>query len=149
MKNKSINWIFSISGLSLLASASVYCFARTNPPELLALFQATHPELTTQTELFGSAPSFFYTLAIGLFVGLCASTQKSRQLHCLLWMCLVLILELTQHPIIAGQLVTWLPDTLPVSIWEIIGPYWFRGVFDQHDLLASLVGGGIALITFT
>jgi len=102
VRNTTSLWQLGVATLSLVAALAVYCFARIDPPELLALFQATRPELTTRTELSGSAPSFFYTLAIGLFVGLCASTQKSRQLHCLLWMCLVLILELTQHPIIAG-----------------------------------------------
>ncbi len=144
-RNKPLIFKLSIASLSLFAAVLVYSFTRIYPPELLASIQATHPGLAAQTGLFGSAPSFFYTLALGLFVGICASTQRSRRLHCLLWLSLVLLLESTQHPIIANLMVIWLPNTLPVSAWELIGPYWARGVFDSLDLLATLLGGGIAI----
>jgi len=145
-RNTALTWLVSVASLSLFAAVGVYCFARTSPPEILTSFQAISPALVTQTEIFGSAPSFFYTLALGLFIGLCAATKMSGRLHCFLWLSLVLLLESTQHPLIASLLVTWLPNILPESAWGLVGPYWLRGVFDQHDLLASFVGGMIALI---
>jgi hypothetical protein len=148
-RNKPLIFKLVVASLSLFAAVLVYNFARIYPPEILASIQATHPGLAAQTGLFGSAPSFFYTLALGLFVGLCASTQRSGRLHCLLWLSLVLLLESTQHPLITSLLVTWLPNTLPASAWELVGPYWLRGVFDQHDLLASLIGGIVALVALT
>ena len=147
--NRASILIFAIAGLSLLAAVLVYSLARIDPPAILTAIQATRPGLAAETGLFGSAPSFFYTLALGLFVGLCASTQSSRQIHCLSWIGLVLLLETTQHPVIASLLVEWLPDRLPVSAWEVIGPYWLRGVFDVHDLLASIAGGMLALAVLT
>jgi hypothetical protein len=148
-RNTQLTWRLGIASLSLLVAIAVYIFARIYPPEILVPIQTTHSGLAALTGLFGSAPSFFYTLALGLFVGLCASTLRSGRLHCLLWLSLVLLLESTQHPVIASLLNTWLPNILPVSAWGLVGPYWLRGVFDQHDLLASLIGGVVALITLT
>ena len=148
-RNTALTWLVSVASISLLAAVAVYCFARTSPPEILAPFQAISPALATQTEIFGSAPSFFYTLALGLFIGLCASTKMSGRLHCFLWLALVLLLESTQRPEISNLLVTWLPNVLPVSVWELIGPFWIRGVFDLHDMLASLAGGMVTLIALT
>jgi hypothetical protein len=128
---------------------AVYCFARFFPPELLEPFQATNSILAAQAGFFGSAPSFFYTLAIALFIGACASTLTHARWHCLLWIALVLLLELTQHPAIGEPLSGWLATVLPGSVWEIIQPYWTRGVFDQQDLLATLAGGVIALALLT
>jgi hypothetical protein len=132
-----------IASVSFFAAVLVYSFARIYPPEILASIQATHPGLAAQTGLFGSAPSFFYTLALGLFVGLCASTQRGGRLHCLLWLSLVLLLESTQHPVIASLLVTWLPNTLPASAWELVGPYWLQfrrlilGLQHKRDYLVA------------
>jgi len=38
---------------------------------------------------------------------------------------------------------------LSESITELFGPYWSRGVFDPMDLLATVVGGSIALALIT
>jgi hypothetical protein len=148
-RSAALTRLVSLASISLFAAVAVYCFARISPPELLAPFQAISPALVTQTEIFGSAPSFFYTFALGLLIGLCASTKMSGRLHCLLWLSLVFLLESTQHPAVASLLVTWLPNILPVSAWELVGPYWLRGVFDKHDLLASFAGGMVALIALT
>ena len=148
-RNTAFTCLISVASLSLFAAVGVYCFARTSPPEILTSFQAISPVFAKQTEIFGSAPSLFYTLALGLFIGLCASTKMSGGLHCFFWLSLVLLLESTQHPFIASHLVTWLPDFLPESAWGLVGPYWLRGVFDQHDIMASFVGGMIALIVLT
>ena len=149
MRNAALTRLVCLASLSLLAAMAVYCFARISPPELLKSFQAIIPALARQTAVFGSAPSFFYTLALGLFIGLFASTATRGRLHCLLWLSLVFLLESTQHPTIASLLAAWLPDVLPVSAWELVGPYWLRGVFDWHDLLASFTGGIVALIALT
>ena len=150
-RNKLLVFKLGVASLSLFAAALVYSFARIYPPEILASIQATHLGLVTQTEIFGSAPSFFYTLALGLFIGFCASTKMSGRLHCLLWIAIALCLELLQHRLISYPLVSSLTELLSESTWELVGPYWTRGTFDQLDLLASVIGGSIAmaLLTYT
>ena len=138
-------WRFVIASLSLLAAVAVYSFARFHPPELLESFRATNPILAAQTALFGSVPSLFYTLSIGLLVGACAPTFLGAKLHCLSWIFLALILELSQYPTLAEPVSNWLVIVLPELSGEIVRPYWTRGVFDPLDLLATLVGGYIAL----
>ena len=129
----------------MLAAVAVYCLARIYPPELLTPFQSTIPILAGQAGLFGSSPSFLYIFAIGLVVGSCASTPASARTHCLIWLGLALLLEISQHPVIAEPLVSWLADTLFVSTWEIFGPYWKQGVFDPLDMIATVAGGLAAL----
>jgi len=58
-------------------------------------------------------------------------------------------LELTQHPAVAQPFVALLAEALPESIWELVGPYWIRGAFDQLDLIATVLGGSIALAVLT
>jgi hypothetical protein len=81
-----------------------------------------------------------------LIVGCCASTPASARTHCLIWLGLALLLEFSQHPVIAEPLVSWLADTLFVSAWQVIGPYWKKGVFDPLDMIATATGGLAALI---
>jgi len=142
-------WRLGIAGAALLAAVAIYCLARIYPPQLLAPFKITIPILAGQTGLFGSAPSFFYTFAIGLIVGACASSPSSAKLHCLNWLGLAMLLEISQHPMIAKHLASWLAGTLSVSTWEMISPYWNRGVFDPVDLIATVVGGLAALTILT
>jgi hypothetical protein len=142
---KTLFWRFGIAGTALLAAVAVYCLARIYPPELLTPFQSTIPILAGQAGLFGSAPSFLYIFAIGLVVSSCASTPASARTHCLIWLGLALLLEISQHPVIAEPLVSWLADTLFVSTWEIFGPYWKQGVFDPLDIMATVAGGLAAL----
>jgi len=144
-RNKPLIFKLSVASLSLFAAVLVYSFTRIYPPEILASIQATHPGLAAQTGIFGSAPSFFYTLALGLFIGASASTLTNARVHCLVWIGLAICLELTQHPIFSEHLSTWLAAILSESSWELIGPYWTRGAFDQLDLIATLIGGFIAL----
>ena len=139
----------SIACLGMLAAVSVYCFARLYPPVLLEPFQATYPELAAQTLLFGSAPSFFYTLAVGLLLGACTPTLYNARLHCTLWIGIAVCLELSQHPALAEPLGALLARSLPASTWELVGPYWTRGTFDQLDLVATVLGGAIALAVLT
>jgi hypothetical protein len=139
-------WRLGIAALSFAAALAVYFLARLYPPALLEPFQATQSTLAAQAGLFGSMPSLFFTLGMGLLIGTCTTTQTDARLYCLLWVVLSLILELTQHPIVAVPLSGWLSATLPASAWEIIGPYWIRGFFDLNDLLATLVGGFVALL---
>lgn len=58
-------------------------------------------------------------------------------------------LELTQHPVVAQTLVVLLAEGLPAQAWELVGPYWSRGVFDQLDLVATVLGGSFALAVLT
>ena len=143
---KTMFWRLALAGTALLAAVAVYCLARVYPPELLTPFQSTIPTLAGQAGLFGSAPSFLYVFATGLVVGSCASTPASARTHCLIWLGLALLLEISQHPVIAEPLVSWLENTLIVSSWEFVGPYWSRGVFDPLDMIAT-VAGGLAAFT--
>jgi hypothetical protein len=138
---KTLVWRFSIASAALLSAIAVYCFARFYPPELLESFKATN--------LILAAPSFFYTISIGLLVGICSSTPSGARLHCLLWIGVTLFLELSQYPIVAEPLVTLLAETLSESTWKLVGPYWTRGAFDQLDMLATVVGGALALTLLT
>ena len=146
---KTLFWRFGIAGTALLAAVAVYCLARIYPPEFLTPFQSTIPILAGQVGLFGSAPSFLYMFAIGLVVGSCAATPASARTHCLIWLGLALLLEVSQHPIIAKPLSSWLADTLSISTWVVIEPYWERGVFDPLDMIATVAGGLAALTILT
>ncbi len=87
------SWRLGIATLSLSAAMAVYSLARIHPPAMLESIQLTLPALAAQTALFGSLPSLFYTLAIGLLIGTCASTAYSARLHCSLWLGIALMLE--------------------------------------------------------
>ena len=137
---------FAIVVFSLMAAIAVYLFARFYPPEILDPFQLTDPDLASHIAIFGSAPSFFYTLALGLLIGVCAPTVTSAKVHCLAWVGLALCLELSQYPGIAEPMSIWLYNISSESIGELVAPYWSHGVFDPLDLLATLIGGTIALI---
>jgi hypothetical protein len=137
---------YGIVVFSLMTAIAVYLFARIYPPEILAPFQLSDPDLARHIAIFGSAPSFFYTLALGLLIGACAPTVTGARVHCLAWIGLALCLELSQYQGIAKPITAWLYNISSESIWEFVGPYWSRGVFDPLDLLATLIGGTIALI---
>ena len=149
VRNSPKDWRFGTASVSLLVAIAVYCFARSHPPELLSSMQNGIPILAAQTGFFGSAPSLFYTLSIGLLIGACASTSRGARLHCLSWMGVALSLELLQLPALARPLSSWLSANLSESSWEIVYPYWTRGTFDYLDLLATLTGGLIAMVLLT
>jgi len=147
--NVALTWRLGTASLALLAAVAVYCFVRLNPPALLQPFQVTHALPQMGSSLFDSAPSFLYTLSFGLFVGIGAATVSRAHLHCLLWITLALVLEISQASIIARPLVGWLTQILPGTAWELVGPYWLHGVFDPFDLLATAAGGALALTLLT
>ena len=134
-----------IAGLSLLAAIAVYVLVRPYPPELLGSVSLNLAYPAGFTGLLGSAPSFFYTLAFGLFIGAIARNFW----HCLAWILLVLLLELSQLQYFAAKITYWLQDLLSERAWHFIGPYWSRGTFDPLDMLAALAGGLIALFLVT
>lgn len=138
--------MLGIACLSLLAAVAVYLIARAYPPEILEPFQATNTDLASQAGIFGSAASLFYTLAVGLVIGVCASGRSSARIHCLFWIGLALCLETFQHSIVSQPFSTWMQSIMPGSIWSLVGPYWIRGTFDPLDLLATLAGGFVALV---
>ena len=135
-----------IACLALLVAVSVYVFARPSPPDLIAGLHWRSDWLTGYSAYSNSAPSLFYTLAFGLFIGVCASTRGASVRHCVLWIGLAACLELSQAPFIAAPLADWLGFILPAAAWDLIGPYWQRGVFDPGDLLATFAGGAAAIL---
>ena len=68
--SKAQHWRLGIAAVSLSAAVAVYCLARYYPPVLLEPLQATQSTLAARPDLFGSLPSLFYILAMGLLVGL-------------------------------------------------------------------------------
>lgn len=129
----------------MLAAVGVYVFARISPPELLQPLQSSRPVLAGVSAWFGSAPSFFYTLSVGLLLGAIAASNTGARLHCLVWTGIALGLELTQLTVVADFLTNLLAGPLEGSAWDLVGPYWTRGVFDPLDMMATLAGGLIAL----
>ena len=138
--------ILGIACLALLIALSVYVFARPSSPDLVAGLHWRSDWLSGYSFYLNSAPSLFYTLAIGLLIGVCASTRGAALRHCALWIGIAACLELTQAPSIAARLVDWLGSLLPASAWGAFGPYWQRGVFDPLDLLATFAGGAVAIL---
>ena len=62
---------------------------------------------------------------------------------------MAICLELSQAPAIAEPLSALLAGALSGSTWELLGPYWTRGAFDRLDLVATVLGGSIALAVLT
>lgn len=142
----STTWRLVIASVALLAAVAVYLFTRQNPPALLEPFQVTSALSGAQTGLLGSAPSFLYTLSVGLLIGVCASTPTGARNHCIAWIVLAFCLEVSQAPGISAMLSDVLGQILPGSVFAGVGPYWNSGVFDLLDLLATAAGGAIALL---
>lgn len=136
---------FNNAGSRLLAAFAGCCFARIYPPQILIPFSATGNYLSSYKSVFESAPSFFNTIAIGLVIGVCVSSQSSAEFHCLTWISVPLFFELSQTPVIAQSVSSGISIIFIDSISTLFGPYWSRGVFEPLDMLATLMGGGIAM----
>ena len=67
--NKTQHWRLNIAAVSLFAAVAVYCLARYYPPALLEPLKATQSILAARPDIFGSLPSLFYILGMGLLVG--------------------------------------------------------------------------------
>ena len=145
---RTLSWGWVLASTALLAALSVYCLARLHPPALLVPLTATNSMLVEHTSFFGSAPSFFYTFAVGLTLCLCASTRAAALLHCTIWLGLSLLLELSQHPVFSGPLFEWISNWSSVTRWDVILSFWRRGVFDVLDIIATIVGSLAALTIF-
>ena len=134
-----------IACISILLAIAVYMFLRADLPVLLEPFQSNHKLSLANAALSGSAPSLFYTLAIGVLLGTIAPNPAAARFHCLGWTVIALLLEFTQHALFARPVIAALTNYLSDSALHIVGPYWSRGVFDPLDLLATLIGGLLAL----
>ena len=143
-RRNSPAWLLILAGLCLSLAIGVYCLARIYPPELLSPLRATRSELVALSGVFGSAPSFLYTLALGLVIGLCSAPRAAATFHCLAWTGLCMLLEISQHSSLSARVLSGLDNLLPDSGLQLVGPYWSRGVFDPVDLLATLAGGLLA-----
>jgi len=138
--------LFILAGFCLALALAVYCLGRSQPPELIPSFLLMHGELFAFGGIGGSAPSFLYTLALGLFIGACAASRESGIFHCLAWTALCLVLEISQQRDVASYISARLGELLPASSMQPISTYWERGVYDTNDLLATLVGGLLATV---
>ena len=143
-KNQIPFWRLGIATSSLALALAVYVFAREHPPAIVAPLQSPNPWLLEHGHLFDSAPSLFYTLALGLLLGVIGTERRRGQLHCMIWTGIALLLELTQTPGIAAWFIA-ATEQLPVFVANLIMPYWANGTFDRIDLLAVLLGGVTAL----
>lgn len=137
-----------IASLALIAAIAVYSLLRSQPPTLLQplhLANATPPGFEW---IFGSAPSLLYVFSIALFLGSCAPTAANARLHCRIWIGVALVFEFAQADQVASIFSASLSPILPESARQLVAPYWERGVFDPFDLLATLIGGLLALAFF-
>lgn len=135
-----------IAGLSLLAASAIYIFTRASPPALLSPFTLFDGDYVSRSGVFGSAPSFLYTLAICLVIGAIAASYATARNLCLVWVVLALLLELSQAQAFAVLIVDWLTEYLPANLLAMVESYWARGTLDPLDLLATLLGGSAALV---
>jgi hypothetical protein len=134
-------------GIAILALITViwgYLFFRLDPPVLLQSLQPAEI-FQDQAHWFGSVPSLLYTFAVGILIGSFTSSSGHGQVHCLIWTFLALALELTQHHDIAGSISVLVARLFPGPVTEILLPYWSRGSFDYLDLVATAIGGLVAL----
>ena len=145
MGKSSTFWRFGIAGLALAASLAVYWLVRSEPPAVFEPFQVGLVVSADIESVLGSAPSLFFTLSVALLLGICASSAASARRHCLVWVGIALGLEISQIDPIAQPLSAWFASILPGVPWAFFAPYWERGVFDPFDLLATLLGGGLAI----
>ena len=72
--SRTLFWTGYTAGLALLVAVAVYCFARVYLPEIIVPFAAAYSPLLTHLSFTGYAPSFFYTLALMLFICLLAGS---------------------------------------------------------------------------
>jgi len=148
LSNASSNYqarLVIVAGFALSLAIAVYCFARGNPPQVMSALLPVRAEPAAFASLFASAPSFLYTLALAIVIGMVAAERRRAMFHCLTWTLLALLLEVSQHPQIATAFASRLAGTLPETVWLVFAPYWTRGVFDPLDLAATLAGGLVAL----
>ena len=96
---------YVIAGMALVVAVAVYIFARSQPPVPLPRLEWMDGLVAVDSKWLGSAPSFFYTLALGLLIGLVSASAKSASINCLLWTVLALGLELSQLPVLSGPLI--------------------------------------------
>jgi len=129
---------------SLAAGVAVYVVARPMAPAPLARFHLSDSLTHLPSWFAGSAPAFFYTLAMCLLISAAAPARAAR--HCIAWTGVALCLELAQQPELAMQVEQWFAPILPAPIWQTTASYWTTGTFDPVDLAATCLAGLLAII---
>ena len=129
----------------MAAAVAVYDLARAYPPAILAAFQVSDRLVPLPAWLRGSAPSFFFTLSIGVLVGIAAGPDRTGR-HVFRWLAIVLGLEFAQLPFFADGAAAFLAAALPDTGWHVIATYWTAGTFDFFDIAAAVGGGWLALL---
>ena len=144
-RSAALCWGLVVALASLAAAVAVYDLARAFPPKFLDALQVFDSVLRLPGWLSGSAPSFFFSLALALMIGLAAAPRSAGR-HCLAWIAIALALEIAQLPALATKVGEWLAATLPSPLWRSTAAYWAAGTFDISDLWAAAAGGALALL---
>lgn len=144
-RSAALCWGLVVALASLAAAVAVYDLARALPPAPLEALQVSDFHLPLPALVAGSAPSFFFTLAFGILIGIAAVPATATR-HCLTWIAIACVLESSQWPAAATSAASWLGGLLPGSVWRMTATYWTAGTFDVSDLAATLAGGALALL---
>jgi hypothetical protein len=135
-------WAIGVVVISVAAAIAVYVLARVMPPAILEPFRPTNQLLAIPMWLSGSAPAFFYTLAIGLLIALVAAPASARR-HCVIWIAIALGFECLQLPQLSQLLSVSLAAAVPAPVWDLTASYWVSGTFDIRDLAATAAAGSL------
>lgn len=144
-------WLFFLFAcVSLCTGYLVYFFGRVGPaiyaiPENLEPWVIPLPLLS---EISGSLPSFFHTIAFILLIAVVANPSRAGLiLICSGWMIVELFFEIGQHPafapILTESIPLWFAD---YPFLEVADSYFLTGTFDSVDVLFILVGTASAFL---
>ena len=142
---ESLNWKLFAASIAMLIALGTYLFARVYPPAILAPLSATNISPVDALAFWDWAPSFLYSFSLCLLIGCVVQTSKLATQHCVIWILLTLILEISQYPSLATQIVKSFENIVPETGWIVLAPYWVNGTFDPLDILATVAGGGLSL----
>lgn len=93
----------------------------------------------------GAAPTLLHVVALSLLMG--ATTAPGRRgaiVICATWVGVNALFELGQAPAAAAAISNWLGVHCDAFACRRSAQFFLRGTFDVLDLVAALLGGGIA-----
>lgn len=142
-------------GLAALAlGVTVYLLARPAGSTLLSantwsLADWGRPMLPALLPLTGSLPTLCHTMAFSLLGAVTlGSSRRGLLASTTVWLALGTAFEVLQHPAVAGALLSAPPptDTPLAGGLALLTHYAHAGTFDPLDLLAVLIGAGLAYL---